>query len=389
MKFSFCFFLVLFASTTTVYSFGPTLIPHPHPHQGQEQQQQQQQQQQQHTNDATGYFLTDGIERFGAVCLDGSPPVYYHRPGKDEGMNKWFIHMQGGGWCLSMEDCYQRSLTTLGSSKKYPKTLNLENEGGYFSADPHKNPLLHNWNSVSVRYCDGASWSGNNSTVSEFNGQKLYFRGRPIVTALIADLLENRGLQSADEVIISGCSAGAIATFYHVDLFAQSVPALIVGMPDSGFFLESSSPDYVEKLQWVVETMNTTDSVNQNCLKYHTNKTECMSVVFSTPYVETPLFLLQSQYDSWQIENFLRTNDTNIINQFGTNLTTTLKRQVLSPEQPDNGVFLDSCRHHCGGWNTITIDGLTQCSAFSQWYETRRGRWFQSRSYPCSECCNP
>ena len=31
---------------------------------------------------------------FPSVCLDGTPSVYYHRPGTGSGANKWYIHQQ-------------------------------------------------------------------------------------------------------------------------------------------------------------------------------------------------------------------------------------------------------------------------------------------------------
>ena len=38
-----------------------------------------------------------------ALCLDGSPPLYYFSPGFGEGASKWEIHMEGGAWCRGDE----------------------------------------------------------------------------------------------------------------------------------------------------------------------------------------------------------------------------------------------------------------------------------------------
>jgi hypothetical protein len=40
-----------------------------------------------------------------ARCLDGSPPLYYHSPGFDDGVDKWEIHMEGGAWCGDAQSC--------------------------------------------------------------------------------------------------------------------------------------------------------------------------------------------------------------------------------------------------------------------------------------------
>jgi hypothetical protein len=48
----------------------------------------------------------------------------------------------------------------------------------------------------------------------------LWFRGKHILKAMQSDLLKNRGLDKSTDVVISGCSAGGLATFLHVDNWA-------------------------------------------------------------------------------------------------------------------------------------------------------------------------
>ena len=43
--------------------------------------------------------MTDAANNDGAVCIDGSVPVFYWRRGKDDGINKFIIYFDGGGWC--------------------------------------------------------------------------------------------------------------------------------------------------------------------------------------------------------------------------------------------------------------------------------------------------
>ena len=80
-----------------------------------------------------------------SVCLDGSPGAYYISEGTAEDRNKMLIYFEGGGWCggkdlaATVENCYQRSLGDLGSSKKYPQTLDLS-AGGVLSGNATLNP---------------------------------------------------------------------------------------------------------------------------------------------------------------------------------------------------------------------------------------------------------
>ena len=109
----------------------------------------------------------------GAMCLDGTVPAYYHRKGQrptcfgtvikimlgyGSGAKKWIMHLEGGGWCVTKEECYKRSKTNLGSTKGHPETRTF---GGLLSANETVNPDFYNWNMVYVIYCDGASFLGN------------------------------------------------------------------------------------------------------------------------------------------------------------------------------------------------------------------------------------
>ena len=87
-----------------------------------------------------GFSLVDAAKSDNALCLDGSPGLYYHRAGTGSGAAKWYIHQEGGGWCSSVGACADRSLTSLGSSVNYTATISTN--AGYFSMDPAVNPLM-------------------------------------------------------------------------------------------------------------------------------------------------------------------------------------------------------------------------------------------------------
>ena len=188
-------------------------------------------------------LLGDAVNATGARCLDGTPAAYYLHKGTAS--TKWYIHHQGGGWCESWDDCLGRSGGDLGSSKGYPATSDLG--GGYFSTDPAQNPMMHDWNMVFLKYCDGGSFSGSNETVGEYKGKPLYYRGKRNREAAYASLLATAGLGDATDVVISGCSAGGLATWLHTDQWCDALAkdaagVKCVGLPDSGFFLDYQSP---------------------------------------------------------------------------------------------------------------------------------------------------
>lgn len=383
-------------------------------------------------------LLSEYVNATGAMCLDGSPGAYYIRKGVGDGANKWYIHHQGGGWCESWDDCLGRSHSQLGSSHGYPNYAPLG--GGYFDPFPRTNPMMYNWNMVYLRYCDGGSFSGNNETVATYKNQKLYFRGKRVREAAYASLMASANLGAATDVVVSGCSAGGLATFLHTDQWcdrlAVDAKALdkCVGMPDSGFFLDYQDPlrtkaegrttggrlgntvsgDYHRGLKWVFDTMNTTSGINQDCINAHgvggptTDDPAylCQFAEHTAPFTHTPLFPLQSEYDAWQTGHVLYYPNTGAdVQVLGDNITKRLSATLLGPH-PQSGAFLDSCWHHCGMWNQIRIDGDLVSTAFAKWYAGIDGRvtrrsvreaaaaptkrlWKQGKPYKCDACCKP
>eukprot|EP01130_Rhizamoeba_saxonica_P006910 TRINITY_DN2773_c0_g1_i1.p1 TRINITY_DN2773_c0_g1~~TRINITY_DN2773_c0_g1_i1.p1 ORF type:complete len:234 (-),score=43.36 TRINITY_DN2773_c0_g1_i1:456-1106(-) len=191
----------------------------------------------QNTKIAPKQLLSEAAKNEGAVCIDGSPPAYYYWPGEGDGANHWYIHHQGGGWCYDSKACFSRSKTQLGSSKNYPDSVDLSKMGGYFSGNPSINPMMHNWNTVFLRYCDGGSFSGDREEPDVYQGSNLFYRGFRVLKAVKKDL-EKYGLDNSSNVVISGCSAGGLATYLHLDWWSDNLPNanVVVGLPDSGFF---------------------------------------------------------------------------------------------------------------------------------------------------------
>lgn len=92
------------------------------------------------------------------VCLDGTLPGYHIHRGYGSGANSWLIQLEGGGWCNSIRSCVYRKTTRRGSSHYMEKQLPFT---GILSDKPQDNPDFFNWNRVKLRYCDGASFSGD------------------------------------------------------------------------------------------------------------------------------------------------------------------------------------------------------------------------------------
>jgi len=258
-------------------------------------------------------------------CLDGSPGVYYLRPpliSVDNPTATFVVYHEGGGWCASDANCYDRSLSDLGSSKNYPDLPpnTLPNTVGYEGASLFSSPQFANATIAYAKYCDGGSWAGYNNTPTFFNNTRIYYLGRPLLDALFADLMQ-RGLGAADSVLYSGCSAGGLTAYMHVDYLASllSPKTVLLGLADAMFALHVPSfpgPGHATYLEGMFEhdffAMNATASVNQACLAHYgaAHGNECFYGGQVAPFVQTPILVVQSKFDTWQEVSIVGINCT-------------------------------------------------------------------------------
>ncbi|XP_006340065.1 pectin acetylesterase 7-like [Solanum tuberosum] len=244
--------------------------------------------------------VLDNATTQGAVCLDGSPPAYYFDKGFDTGLSNWIIFLDGGGWCESISDCKNRSITEKGSSK------NMKNQSqfaGILHNTPQQNPDFYNWNRVWVNYCDGSSFTGDVEHVDP--EKKLYFRGARIFKAVMDDLWRKR-MQYAKNAILSGTSAGGLATILNCDKFKSFFPDNAVKVKcvaNAGFFINANTIFGTPNIQNMYERVVILHESAKNLPQACTSTMEPSSCFFPEniiPYIETPLFIINSAYDAWQ-----------------------------------------------------------------------------------------
>ncbi|KAM0026850.1 putative pectinacetylesterase/NOTUM [Helianthus debilis subsp. tardiflorus] len=185
------------------------------------------------SDDVEMTFIQSAVAK-GAVCLDGSPPAYQFDKGFGEGVDKWLIHIQGGGWCESKKSCLLRVNKTngVGSSTLMQKF----NFTGVFSSKQEFNPGFYNWNRVIMRYCDGASFTGDVEKVDP--ATNLHYRGARIFNVILDELLA-KGLNKASSALLTGCSSGGLAAILYCDKFRAMLPATseVKCVPDAGYFV--------------------------------------------------------------------------------------------------------------------------------------------------------
>ncbi|MBA0634951.1 hypothetical protein Godav_000151 [Gossypium davidsonii] len=367
-------------------------------------------------------YLQDAVAK-GAVCLDGSPPAYHFDKGSGAGVDNWIVHMEGGGWCEDVPTCLSRKNTDLGSSKQMVKQFGFS---GLLSGQQKSNPDFYNWNRIKVRYCDGSSFTGD--AVDRANN--LFFKGNSIWEFIIADLLA-KGMRNAKNAILSGCSAGGLASILHCDRFRALLPASIKVkcISDAGFFLHAqdvSGGKHIEEFYGKVARLHVLDPLricqrlalqewepDQSCL--FSAKLQCFFPQYVVQTMQTPIFFVNSAYDSWQIKNILAPSAADkskawksckldlkkctaaqlkTIQDFRTQFLSALNRAGVV-NSPSKGMFIDSCYAHCQvgkqiQWSSDSspvVSNMKIAKAVGDWYYERSPIKKLDCPYPCNPTC--
>lgn len=242
-------------------------------------------------------------EERSAVCNDGSPSAYYFRRGWGTGRHRWVIHLQGGGMCVNVEMCKERSASK--PKMMTSRGLPLQRVGsGIQSSSPRENPDFYSANHVYVHYCSSDLWSGDREATRESGGW--HFRGARIVRAVIDDLINpaitsSPNLADATEVLFSGGSAGGVGVMVHLDWLAERLPhAKVRGLNDAGWAVDlkpydSEIPPLLTQTQQGYAFWK--GVVDASCAQANPGSEGRCYLAYVYPYITTPLFVQQAQFD--------------------------------------------------------------------------------------------
>ena len=353
--------------------------------------------------------LEEAAATEGAVCLDGSAAAYYFGAAtRAQDADKWVLYFQSGGWCYKPEDCLERSRTNLGSSRGLAATIT---PGGILSASAKENPDFCTWNRVVLVYCDGASFAGDAAAPDVVNGTALYYRGYRNLRAVLADLAARHGLRKATQVLLTGASAGGLATVLHADQVRALLPRTVrryKAAAMSGVFLAHANlrgeAVYEAQMRRVFAMQNASAGVAPACLaaKGAQHKHECLFAADALDHVATPVFVMNSVYDKWSLRCILTAEPVDaratqngncsalpgwracisdaactaeqlalLDRAWGDDFRATVAAHAAFA-RTGNGLYAYSCIDHgaeiLGKWNQIAIHGVTIRAALTQWF---------------------
>ncbi|CAI5496271.1 unnamed protein product [Closterium sp. Naga37s-1] len=121
--------------------------------------------------------------------------------------------------------------------------------GGILSSNEGANPFFAGWHLTMPVYCDGGGYAGSAGRVAVGEGRFVYMDGSRIVSAIMDDLLANRAIARATEVLVSGTSAGGLAVMRLCDSLAALLPrATVKCLLDGSFFPDA--PDRTGRMHF-------------------------------------------------------------------------------------------------------------------------------------------
>jgi Pectinacetylesterase len=207
-------------------------------------------------------YLLDPATYPEALCNDGTPAGYIFRPGSGDGVQRWVVELQGGGACEDNATCATRAENLVSTAGLISGVSPGGTLDGILSVDRTINPDFYDANAVRVLYCSSDFWTGNKRPSQvPFNranaADTWYFQGRVIAEAVMEDL-GGKGFHNADQVLLTGDSAGGVGIILDANDVLKLAPAsartIVAG--DAGFTLNigafdpnSPSTGYVSRAQ--------------------------------------------------------------------------------------------------------------------------------------------
>lgn len=201
-----------------------------------------------------------------------------------------------------------------------------------------------------------------------------------------------RGMGNAHNAILTGTSAGGLATILHCDKFRKLFPkdSRVKCISDSGFFIHGKGHFGQENRENlfanVIKTHKLANSLPSTCTSKR-NSSLCLFPEYLVEDIKTPLFVIESAFDLFQLKalvlgsnsctnNLTTCNSTElgIMKDFRKTFIKTLVRRVRNASS--RGMFVHSCYLHdhvrvSDEWKCLALANRTMRQAVADWYFDR------------------
>ncbi|KAG6478958.1 hypothetical protein ZIOFF_062406 [Zingiber officinale] len=207
--------------------------------------------------------------------------------------------------------------------------------------------------------------------------------------------------QSVLQALLSGCSAGGLASILHCDSFRDFLPesAKVKCLSDAGYFINVKDITGTEHIKTFYNDVVTT---------------HCFFPQYMAQGVDTQLFILNAAYDTWQIRNILVYGNADPQGtwkacKLDINQCSAAQLEIIQGYRMDflnalnglgnlssRGLFINSCFVHCQSeiqetWFAADSPMLNKtriATAVADWFYDRRSIIKIDCPYPCDSTCH-
>jgi hypothetical protein len=317
-----------------------------------------------------------------AICNDGSSGIMYLNEGTLG--NKFHLHIDGGYFCWDEESCFKRARGApfLASTKGWERTTN---GSGIF--DP-VNGGFPGWFHSRLGYCSSDAWFGQidvddfqmiGGTMINGNTPGTHFRGYTQLQAALKILLQHGlGKEAGHELLVSGCSAGSVATTAQADSFLPRLKKLAKQMkikfvePKVSLLLDNapivSPPGYLNVsiedqigmaagfLYGAGRGVSPNEFLNQDCVKALDAGTGwstggaagCLWTATVMPHIKTPNLVLNMLWENFVTGNFYYFFEATLPSHYAIGVHEVKEtRKVLERVTPQQNFWSIGCNGHC------------------------------------------
>jgi hypothetical protein len=272
-----------------------------------------------------------------------------------------------------------------------------------------------------VHYCDGMSYTGDLDDPVVVSGKPLFYRGRRLRDAVVSYLLGVAGMASATDVVVSGTSAGGLGVYLNLDAIRAQIPSAVRvrGLASAGFFV-SYGDDYPSQMMALARAQNSSGALSPQCRATMAAKGQppeaCIFPENFAEYLKTPVFALQSEFDTWQLAHIANVSAENAsaVENFSAVIRSRMGPLIHAASTPPahldaaaahigrggggapHGVWLSSCLTHglaaAPEWVDATIEGVHEWEAVALWLSGALDNggnrtWLDCTSYGCDHTC--
>jgi len=320
-----------------------------------------------------------------ALCGRGEDYAFFVHHGNS---TKVLIDFIGGGACWNAENCSVDDATFVDSVNHLRRETQQGKMRGFYDKSNESNPFK-DWTHILVPYCTGdIHWGANDVTYQPDNGPsfKIHHRGG-INAKAVLDWVETHAQAEAQQVMVTGCSAGSYGSIYWTPQIRRIFPgAQIAQLGDSGAGITTKEFTDTTIDSWRAATMAPTwiPGLDPRRVDWKTLRIEDIYQRIGAYYPEVTLTQFNTASDTTQAWFFSQMGGEE--GEWGGRMRRSV--QAISGTTPNFRYYLGAGIEHCIIPNDSFYATVNSDVSFSAWFKAVAAGE-RVNNVVCDHCVSP